>query len=165
MRLRFRTLPPGLPFTHPAAWLATWFGSGLMPFAGGSWGSLAALPFAALIDWWTGNPLWLIPAAVIGFLVGIWASGVYATKLGVQDPNPVVIDEVVGQWLTLSIVPLDPYLFAIGFFFFRLFDVLKPFPANWADRNVKGGFGIMLDDVGAAIYSTLALYLVHRYLI
>ena len=83
----------------------------------------------------------------------------------IGDPGPVVIDEVAAQWLTLSVVPLDPMLFAIGFFLFRLADTIKPWPANWLDRNLKGGLGIMLDDAVAGLYSTIALYLVHRWLI
>ena len=165
LQLGWGRVPPGLPFWHPAFWLATWFGAGLLPLAPGSWGSLAALPFAALIVWWSGDPLLLLPAALVVFLLGIWAGGIYAERLGVGDPGPVVIDEVAAQWLTLSVVPLDPILYAIGFFLFRLADTLKPWPANWFDRNMKGGLGIMLDDLFAGIYSIIALYLVHRWLI
>jgi phosphatidylglycerophosphatase A len=165
LQIGFGRLPPDLPIAHPAVWLATWFGAGLLPIAPGSWGSLAALPFAALIVWWTGNPLMLLPAAAIAFFVGIWAGGVYAEHLGIGDPGPVVIDEVAAQWLTLSVVPLDPVLYGVGFFLFRLADTIKPWPANWLDRNLKGGLGIMLDDLVAGFYSTAALYLVHRWLI
>jgi phosphatidylglycerophosphatase A len=136
-----------------------------MPFAPGSWGSLAALPFAALMVWLTGDPLILLPAALVCFLVGVWAGGLYARQLGIQDPGAVVIDEVAAQWLTLSVVPLDPVLYGIGFFLFRLADVVKPFPANWVDRNMKGGLGIMLDDIVAGLYAALALYFIHRWLI
>jgi len=157
-------LPPSLGPFHPAVLIATWFWSGRIGFASGSWGSLAALPFAALIAWLAG-PLALIPAAALLFGLGVWAGGRYADANDISDPSPVVVDEVVGQWLTLAVIPLDPILYAVGFFFFRLFDVWKPFPANWADRNLKGGVGIMTDDVFAGIYAAIVTWGIHRWLI
>ncbi len=157
-------LPPGMPWHHPVALLSTWFGSGLIPFASGTWGSLAALPFAAGIAWAFG-PTMLIPAALIVFALGVWCSKRYAQALGKDDPSPVVIDEVAGQFLTLSIVPLDPLLYGVGFLIFRLADIVKPFPANWADQKLEGGLGIMLDDLIAGAYAAIALWLVDRWLI
>jgi len=157
-------LPPSLGPFHPVVLIATWFWSGRIGFASGSWGSLAALPFAALIAWAV-HPLALIPAAAALFMAGVWAGGRYAEANDISDPSPVVVDEVVGQWLTLAVIPLDPALYAIGFFFFRLFDVWKPFPANWADRTLKGGLGIMTDDVFAAGYAALVVWGIHRWLI
>lgn len=157
-------LPPGMPWHHPIALLSTWFGSGLIPFASGTWGSLAALPFAAAIAW-TFGPTMLIPAALIVFALGVWSSKRYAEALGKDDPSPVVIDEVAGQFLTLSIVPLDPLFYGIGFLIFRLADIVKPFPANWADQKLEGGLGIMLDDLIAGAYAAIALWLVDRWLI
>lgn len=157
-------LPPSLGPFHPVVVIATWFWSGRIGFASGSWGSLAALPFAALIAWLAG-PLALIPAAALVFALGVWAGGRYADANDISDPSPVVVDEVVGQWLTLAVIPLDPILYAVGFFFFRLFDVWKPFPANWADRNLKGGLGIMTDDVFAGIYAAIVTWGIHRWLI
>jgi phosphatidylglycerophosphatase A len=107
----------------------------------------------------------LIPAAALLFALGVWASGRYADANDISDPSPVVVDEVVGQWLALALVPLDPILYAVGFFFFRLFDVWKPFPANWADRNLKGGVGIMTDDLFAGLYAAIVTWGVHRWLI
>ena len=157
-------LPPSLGPFHPVVVIATWFWSGRIGFASGSWGSLAALPFAALIAWLAG-PLALIPAAALLFALGVWAGGRYADANDISDPSPVVVDEVVGQWLALAVIPLDPILYAVGFFFFRLFDVWKPFPANWADRNLKGGLGIMTDDVFAGIYAAIVTWGVYRWLI
>lgn len=148
--------------SNPATLLATWFGAGLAPIAPGTVGSAAALPFAVVIAWLAGPP-WLLPAAALVFLVGVWAAGAYAKRIGVSDPGPVVIDEVAGQFITLAFVPLDPVLYALGFFLFRAADIFKPFPANWADRTVEGGLGVMLDDVFAAVYSALALWLIHHY--
>ncbi len=142
--------------------LATWFGAGYLPKAPGTWGSLAALPFA----WWiygVGGVGGLATATGIVFVVGVWAAQVYADDTGGEDPGPVVIDEVAGQWLTLLVVPADPLLYAIGFVFFRIADIFKPWPASWADQKIKGGFGIMLDDIFAGLYAAAALYLVWMY--
>ena len=141
-----------LPFWHPASLLATWFGSGLLPRLPGTWGSLAALPFAAGIVW-LGGAWALLGAAAIVFLVGLWASGVYAERSGIDDPGPVVIDEVAAQWLTIVPVANEPFLYGIAFLAFRLFDIVKVWPANVVDRHVKGAFGIMIDDVVAAVYA------------
>jgi phosphatidylglycerophosphatase A len=148
--------PHGLPFWHPAVMLATWFGIGLLPIAPGSWASLAALPFA-----WGIRSLFgfagLAAASAVTFFVGWWAAGVVARASGVEDPGIVVIDEIAGQWLALLAAPLDPLAYALAFLLFRVFDTWKPWPAGWADRQVKGGLGIMLDDFLAAVYAGLAL--------
>lgn len=141
----------------PAGFLATWFYSGMMPFAPGTWGSLAALPFAWGIQYYWG---WvgLSVATVVVFIIGWWASHVFEKEAGVEDPGCVVIDEVAGQWLVLIPAGLDPLLYLIGFVLFRIVDIFKPWPACWFDKNVHGGLGIMLDDVVAAIYAVIAIY-------
>jgi phosphatidylglycerophosphatase A len=149
-------LPKNLPAGHPAAWLATWFGSGLLPWAPGTWGALAALPFAWGLYHWQG-PVGLAVATVAVFIVGTWAADVYARLDDENDPGPVVIDEVAGQWMVLVVVEPSLVAYAVGFFLFRLADITKPWPASWADRSVKGGFGIMLDDILAAVYAGAAL--------
>jgi phosphatidylglycerophosphatase A len=143
----------------PAALLATWFGSGLLPVVPGTWASLAALPFAALLVW-LGGPLLVLLASAAMFPLGMWAADAYMAATRVHDPPAIVIDEVVGQWLTLALVPIDPVLYALGFLLFRIFDVLKPWPANFVDRAVTGGFGVMLDDVVAAVYAGAGVWLV-----
>ena len=136
----------------PGVFLATWFGFGYLPKAPGSWGAFAALPFAWFIVTYGGS--WaLVAASTVIFFIGIWASNVYMTKSGTLDPGPVVIDEVVGQWLTLAFVPTDLKIYVIGFILFRLADIFKPWPVCWVDRNVESGLGVMLDDVLAALYS------------
>lgn len=146
-----------LPLLHPAALIATWFGSGLLPKIPGTWGSIAALPFAAGLAW-LGGPWLLLAASVVIFVIGIWASALYASRLGREDPGSVVVDEVAGQWLTLVPVALAFEYYLPGFLLFRLFDILKPWPVSWADRKIKGGFGIMADDVLAALYAAAALW-------
>lgn len=147
-----------LSLWSPGILLATWFGCGYLPKAPGSWGALASLPFAWVIVI-HGGPWALILASTVVFFVGIWASNVYITKSEVLDPGPVVIDEVVGQWLTLAFVPTELTVYAIGFILFRLADIFKPWPVCWADRKIIGGFGVMLDDVLAALYSGGVVYL------
>jgi phosphatidylglycerophosphatase A len=147
----------------PPWWLTaivTWLGSGLAPRAPGTVGSLAALPFAAGLHWLAGPraAAVLIAAAAIAFLVGWAASGTYVRRVREKDPGRVVIDEVAGQWLTLSIAPLDPLSYLLGFLWFRLFDVVKPWPVSWADRRLGGGLGIMADDIIAAGYAMAALW-------
>ena len=143
------------PFWRPESLIATWFGAGLLPKAPGTWGSLAALPFAAAIVW-LGGPWALLAAAAAVFLVGIWASAKYAGERA--DPGEVVVDEVAAQWLVIFPVALDLKLYVLAFVAFRVVDILKPWPANWADRRIKGGLGIMLDDVLAAPYAMALCY-------
>lgn len=144
-----------LPLSHPAAWLATWFGCGLLPAAPGSWGSLAALPLAWLLLW-LGGAWALLAGAGIVFLVGWWASEVYAKALGGKDPREVVVDEVAGQFIALLPAALAPLPFAVGFLLFRLFDIVKPWPIRRLE-NLPGGLGIMADDLLAGIYAALVL--------
>ncbi len=157
-----RSKPP-LPMWHPAMLAATWFGAGLLPRMPGTWGSAAALPFAWVISSAGGWPA-LAAATVAVSLLGWWAAEVYVRGAAVDDPSAVVIDEVAGQWLVLLFTPPDPLLYACGFVVFRVLDIWKPWPASWADRYVKGGLGVMLDDLLAALYgvplmSVLALWL------
>ena len=139
-----------------ATLLATWFGCGWLPRAPGSWGSLAALPFAWAFVAFGGVPA-LLAASVVLFGIGCWAAGSEARARGVQDPGWVVIDEVVGQWLTLAAAPLSLPAYAAGFLLFRLFDIWKPWPVRWADRRWHGGFGIMADDAFAAVFAAAVL--------
>ena len=148
----------GVRPTHPAILLATWFGAGFLPVAPGTWASLAALPCAALLVW-LGGPVLVLAAGVAVFVLGIWAADAYMQTVQVHDPSAIVIDEVVGQWVTLALLPLDPVMYALGFVLFRVLDVLKPWPANFIDRAVTGGFGVMLDDVVAGAYAAGALWL------
>lgn len=149
-------LPKGVSMSQPAVLIATWFGAGRLPKVPGTWGSLAALPFAWAILWWAG-PYGLLFAGLAAFGVGIWAGGVYAERTAAEDPGAVVIDEVAGQWLTLVPAALDPLHFFVGFILFRIADIVKPWPARWADRELPGGLGIMVDDIIAAGYAALGL--------
>lgn len=140
----------------PAILIATGFGSGYLPKAPGTWGSL----LAALLAWplaGAGGAPALIAAAILATVAGLWAVRVYVDRTGESDPGPVVVDEFAGQWIALAICPLDPVWWLAGFLVFRVIDIAKPFPAGWIDRNVKGPLGVMLDDLVAGVYSAALL--------
>jgi phosphatidylglycerophosphatase A len=136
--------------------LATWFGTGLLPIAPGTWGSLVALPLAWAIrsHFGTGG---LAAATVIVFCIGWWTAATVAKTSAIEDPGAVVIDEVAAQWLVLLPAPLDPLAYASAFLLFRILDIWKPWPASWADRHMNGGLGIMLDDLFAAVYAIVLM--------
>ncbi|HKW53658.1 MAG TPA: phosphatidylglycerophosphatase A [Stellaceae bacterium] len=150
-----------LPSLHPAALLATWFGAGLLPWAPGTWGSLAALPFAWAIATLLG-PAALVVAAAIMFVIGWWAAARVGRASGIADEGSIVIDEVAGQWLTLAVVRPSPATYLLGFLLFRLFDITKPWPARTAERTIPGGLGVMADDIVAGIYAAVLLYVLHE---
>lgn len=137
--------------------IATWFGIGRVKRAPGTFGSLAALPFALALQIWFGNHV-LGVAAILLFLVSLWAVGGYLKHSRLADPQDVVVDEVVGQWLALMFVPASVAAYIIGFACFRFFDIVKPWPVSWADRHVAGAFGVMLDDVLAGILASIVTF-------
>ncbi len=137
--------------------IATCGGAGLVPKMPGTAGSLIAVPLAWFIMLAGGQPA-LAQATGLAVLIGWWAADYHARKIGEDDPSTIVIDELVGQWLTLMVAPLEISFYILGFILFRLFDIFKPWPVSWADRKIKGGFGIMLDDILAAIYAAAVLY-------
>jgi phosphatidylglycerophosphatase A len=142
--------------------IATGFGSGYLPKAPGTWGSLVGVAL-----WFALRNLAVLPyLGVTGalFIVGVLCAGSAEKIVDRADPGLVVVDEIVGQLLTLLAAPHHPVAALLGFLTFRLLDILKPFPANWLDRHIHGGLGIMLDDVVAGLYSLLALQLVWRYI-
>ena len=149
---------------HPAGWIASGFGSGFSPFASGTAGSAAAL-----LPWWFMRELpmaWMIGIIVVAFALGVWASNFVIGRLQINDPGVIVWDEFVGQWialLPLLVWPAHWKWIVAGFLLFRLFDIWKPWPCSWADRSVKGGFGVMLDDALAGAYAALVLALISRF--
>lgn len=148
----------------PAGWLACGLGSGLTPKAQGTFGSLAALlPWLLLRD--LSVTAWLA-IVVVAFAVGVWACGVAGRILGLDDHRSLVWDEFVGQWIALLPALLAPWWAVVaGFVLFRLFDVWKPWPIGWLDRRVKGGAGVMLDDVIAGIFAAVVLFLILHVLV
>lgn len=151
MRPTFR-----LMLSHPAHLISLGFGSGLSPKAPGTAGSLLA---------WLLYPLIRTPLSEIAFLIMLGAfflAGILAAErtgrtLGVSDHGAIVWDEMVAVWLVLLFTPATLLWQACAIALFRLFDITKPQPIRWADSRVKGGFGVMLDDLLAAGYTLLAL--------
>ena len=139
--------------------LATFFGVGLIPFAPGTFGSLAAIPFAWVIISITNHHILLI-VNIFLFILGVYAASIYSNKLKLKDPSSIVIDEVVGICLVLSFIPKNIYLFVLAFIIFRFFDIFKPWPIYIADKKIHGGFGIMIDDIIAAIYTLLLVKII-----
>lgn len=140
-------------FHRPLWWLvATWFGVGMARRAPGTMGSLAALPFAYGIHVTLGN-FALLAASLALFVIGWWATKKFLmhAPAGDTDPQQVVVDEVAGQWLVLSVLFPTWQSYLVGFLLFRLFDIVKPWPVCWADKNIKGAVGVMLDDFLAAM--------------
>lgn len=141
--------------------LCAWFGAGWLKPAPGTWGSAAALPLAWLL-WDLGGHPALAGAMAIVFCAGWWASERVVRADGLEDPSWVVIDEVAGQWMVLLFTPPSLIDYAIGFALFRLFDIWKPWPVSWADRKVKGGLGIMLDDIIAGLMGLAVMIVLGR---
>ncbi len=135
--------------------LAFGFGSGLVPRAPGTAGSLLAVALFVPLSWLP----WYAYLAVImvSFLAGIWICGAVSAEMGVHDHGGIVWDEFVGVWITLFMAPTNPLWLLAGFVLFRILDIFKPWPIKRLDREVKGGFGIMLDDVLAGIMAALCI--------
>ena len=135
--------------------LATGFYSGNLPKAPGTWGSAVAL-----VPWFFMRHLPL-PSylGLVGFLfvTGSLLAGSAEKILDQADAGPIVIDEFVGLFITLTAAPNHPAAWLLGFLLFRFFDVVKPFPVSWFDQRIHGGFGIMMDDVIAGLYGLLSL--------
>ncbi len=163
--------------------IATFFGIGKFPKMPGTIGSIAAFPVAYYVFKLTTtihhrfflessvlpfSIIFFLIVTLIIFIIGTYSANQYSKLIKVGDPKEVVIDEVVGQMLTIiltvpfslmflyDLVPLDLLIIfslLMSFVLFRIFDIFKPWPINWIDKKVKGGFGIMIDDVVAAIFA------------
>ncbi len=135
--------------------IATGLYAGRLPLCPGTWGSLAAI-----IPWFflrhLALPSYLLMLGLV-FVVGFFASGSAEKILHQADAGPIVIDEILGMFITLISAPDHPAAWILGFFFFRFFDIIKPFPCSWFDQHIHGGIGIMMDDVIAGIYALIVL--------
>ena len=146
----------------PSGLLAFGFGSGLSPFAPGTMGTLVAIPFTFLLKGLGDAGFWLV--LILLFLLGIKVCGHVSRKLGVHDHGGIVWDEMVGYWLAVAFVPLQWQWMLAAFLLFRLFDIFKPWPIRQIDKNISGGFGIMIDDVVAALFTIVLLAVVQALL-
>lgn len=149
-------VPPGM-LRHPLGALALGFGSGCVPRAPGTAGTLTGLVLYLALA-----PLpaaWYVAVVALAFLAGIGICGRAERLLGRSDHPAVVWDEIVGIWVTLTGVPVQwPWLLA-GFLAFRFFDIVKPWPVGLADRRLHGGFGVMADDLLAGLLACAGLHL------
>lgn len=143
----------------PVHFIAFGFGSGLAPRAPGTFGTLAAVPLYLLL---AQLPFAFYAGVLLAACVlGIWVCGASSRKLGVHDHSGIVWDEFAGLWLTLLLMAPTLANVIAGFLLFRLFDILKPWPIRWLDRHVHGGFGIMVDDILAAVFALAWLAILH----
>jgi phosphatidylglycerophosphatase A len=145
--------------SHPAHLVSLGFGSRLAPFLPGTFGTLFGwLTFVVLNRYLTVPEWWALIA--LGFAAGTWLTGFTARKMGNADPGPVVWDEIVAIWLVMLFVTPATFVGQLwAFVVFRLFDMLKPPPIRYFDRRVKGGLGIMVDDLVAAFMTLLVIAL------
>lgn len=143
--------------TRLAVFLASAAYCGYFPIAPGTVGSAAGLVVYLLV-WWTRSPILEVGLIAVVVAAGTWAATRAERYFGGIDPGPVVIDEVLGMLITLAFIPVGWTGALAGFFIFRVFDVIKPYPANRLEK-LPGGFGIMADDAMAGIYANLTLRL------
>lgn len=152
-------VPAGFKRTSLGHWLAVGGGLGLMAKAPGTWGTLAGLPLALLLLALPPFIAW--PLLLLCALAGIWICGRTAADWGVHDHGAIVWDEVVGYALTVllaaSWLVIGPLELLLAFVLFRLFDILKPWPIRYLDRQVHGGFGIMVDDLLAGLFAAVMM--------
>ena len=146
---------------HPAHFIALGFGSGLAPFAPGPFGTLVAIPIAALLRAYASD-VGFVAAVVLLFALGTWAADVAGRDLGVPDHGGIVIDEIVAFLIVLYVVGGDPLRQAFAFLLFRIFDIAKPPPIRQVDAALKNGIGVMVDDLLAAAYTLFVFALVVR---
>jgi phosphatidylglycerophosphatase A len=142
---------------RPGLFIATCGYLGYVPVAPGTFGSAAGLLVYAAVRW-AGVPALEIAVIVLLFAIGVWSSGVAEKHFGGVDPAPVILDEVVGMLITLALVPVSITGAIVGFLVFRLFDVVKPWPANRFEA-LHGGLGIMADDAMAGVYGNVVMRL------
>jgi len=159
LRAKFIQKPDKLKFIDfksPVTWIATWFGSGFLRPAPGTWGTLAGLPFGIALMMLGGTAGLLIGLGLV-IPLGFWASKHFEIMARDKDSGMIVIDEVAGLWIALIPAALTPWSVLAAFALFRFFDVLKPYPVSWIDKKMHGAISVMGDDLMAGIYAALCL--------
>ena len=139
-------------------WVAFGFGAGFSPIAPGTVGTLLGIPIIISFQFLP-NVLWFLGALLIA-LMSAWSSSRVTSELGFKDHPAIVIDEISGFVFTMALIPVTWQSILLGFLLFRLFDIIKPPPANWIDRSMPGGIGITADDVVAGIYANVVMHAV-----
>ncbi len=156
-------IPEELDRKKSYTWLASWFGSGFLKPAPGTWGSLAAIPFGIALFAIGGEQLLAVSAAIIT-IIGLWAAHKFDADMDGHDSKMIVIDEVAGQWIALIPAALNPLLILFAFIMFRFFDILKPWPINFIDKKIGGAAGVMFDDVLAGLFAYICVMAAGIYL-
>lgn len=149
-------------FKAPETWVATWFGCGLMQPAPGTWGTLGGLPLGLILLATGGKAALAIGILLITF-AGLWACKKFKSMTGTHDNGMIVVDEVVGVCITLMATTLSPVSIVLAFCLFRIFDILKPWPISYLDKNIGGAWGVMLDDIVAGLFAAFTLWGIHHY--
>ena len=140
---------------NPIHLLAFGFGAGLSPKAPGTVGTVVAVLISLVLP--SMQPVIYAGLILLSFVFGIWICGKTSEDLGVHDHGGIVWDEFVGYWVTMFMAPSGLFWVLLGFVLFRLLDIFKPWPIKWADKELAGGLGIMLDDVLAGIMAALCM--------
>lgn len=143
---------------NPVHFLALGFGSGLAPKAPGTFGTIAALPIVWLFSTQLPLSMYIVFTLIISIL-GVWLCGKTARDMLVHDHSSIVWDEIAGMLITMIAVPVSWQSLLAGFILFRVFDILKPWPISYIDKNMHGGTGIMIDDIVAGFLSLGCLHL------
>ena len=152
----FRAPVPAKLLLNPIHLISFGFGSGLSPFASGTFGTLAAIPFYYYMQF---LPItYFVILVLLSFVLGVYVCDVTTKALGVHDHGAIVWDEFVGYFITMIAMPAGWSYIIVGFFMFRVFDVFKPWPIHILDEKVSGGFGIMIDDVLAGVYALACMH-------
>ncbi|MDQ6575639.1 phosphatidylglycerophosphatase A [Haemophilus parahaemolyticus] len=147
---------------NPVHFLAIGFGSGLLKPAPGTWGTLAGLMLSILLWNITQSNLFFIFLAVISFIFGCYLCQKTSNDLGVHDDGRIVWDEIVAIFLMFVFLPeYNLFTYILTFISFRVFDILKPYPIRYFDEKLESGLGIMVDDILAAIFALISLYIIY----
>ena len=153
-----KSIPVSL-LKDPRHFLSFGFGSGLLPKAPGTFGTLAAIPLYLLLILFSGETVYLIVCSS-GLVLGFYLCDYTSRALGVQDHQAIVWDEIIGFLITMLFISPSLVAVLLGFILFRIFDILKPWPISVIDSRVKGGIGVMLDDVLAGGFALLCMHLI-----
>ena len=151
-------------FSHPAFFLATGFGIGLIPYAPGTWGSLLGILFYVALHSLGWALVWELVIILLFFFLALMACNITLEKFGISDHPELVIDETVAMMLLLITVPTSNIWVIIAFLTFRILDIFKPWPISTIDAKVKSGLGVMLDDLVAALIGGLLIFIVRQLL-
>lgn len=153
---KYKALPvPDSVWHKPTHFIAFGFGAGLAPIAPGTFGTLMGIPFYLLLSWLPN--LYYLIAVVLITIASMWLSDIVSKEINVHDHPGMCLDEIVGFLVTMCFAPHGWLWIAIGFGLFRFFDIVKPWPISYIDQKVHGGFGIVLDDVIAGIFSLVVI--------